>query len=84
MRGGYVLVGFASAGLVAASLVLAASASAMDTVNGTGGDDNLRGTAFRDTIRGFGGTTRFTRWPARISTTVGRATTLSSRVAATT
>jgi Ca2+-binding RTX toxin-like protein len=55
MRGVQVLVaGAASVGLVAASLVLGAPANAAP-VNGTGGDDHLRGTAFRDTIRGFGG-----------------------------
>ena len=55
MSGVQALAGIASAGLVAASLVLAAPASARDVINGTGGDDHLRGTAFSDTIRGFGG-----------------------------
>jgi Ca2+-binding RTX toxin-like protein len=55
MRSTHILAGIASAGLVAASLVLAAPANARP-VNGTGGDDHLRGTGFSDTIRGFGGT----------------------------
>jgi Ca2+-binding RTX toxin-like protein len=55
MRGVHVLAGIASTGLLGASLVLGAPASARDVVNGTGGDDHLRGTPFTDTIRGFGG-----------------------------
>jgi hypothetical protein len=58
MRGVQLLAGIASAGLVGASLVMGTPASAMDTVNGTGGSDRLRGTAFSDTIRGFGGNDR--------------------------
>ena len=54
MRGMHALAGIASAGLGAASLVMGAPASAMDTVNGTGGEDHLRGTPSSDTIRGFG------------------------------
>jgi Ca2+-binding RTX toxin-like protein len=55
MRRVQALAWIASAGLAAASLVLAGPASARDVVNGTGGDDQLPGTAFSDTIRGFGG-----------------------------
>ena len=54
MRGVRLLEGIACAGLVAASLVLAGPANAAP-VNGTGGDDQLRGTPFSDTIRGFAG-----------------------------
>jgi hypothetical protein len=54
LRGLQVLAGIGSAGLVVASLVIGAPASAA-TVNGTGSNDQLRGTAFSDTIRGFGG-----------------------------
>jgi hypothetical protein len=54
MRRLHVLVAMASAGLVAASLVLAAPSNAAP-VHGTGGPDHLRGTPFKDTIRGFGG-----------------------------
>jgi Ca2+-binding RTX toxin-like protein len=50
MRRVHVLVGIASAGLVAASLVLADPASARDTIYGTSGPDDLTGTAFSDTI----------------------------------
>ena len=53
MRAKHILAGLGSAGLASPSLVVGAPASAA-TVNGTGGDD-LRGTAFSDTIRGFGG-----------------------------
>jgi Ca2+-binding RTX toxin-like protein len=55
MRRLQVMAGIASAGLVAASLVMGAPASARDVINGTGGNDDLRGTPFSDTIRGFGG-----------------------------
>jgi Ca2+-binding RTX toxin-like protein len=55
MRGMHVLAGIASVGLVAAVLGMGAPASARDRVNGTGGDDNSRGTAVSDTIRGVGG-----------------------------
>ncbi|MEP6526771.1 MAG: calcium-binding protein [Nocardioidaceae bacterium] len=55
MRSVHAMAGIASAGLLAASLVMGAPASAMNTVNGTGGDDHLRGTLSSDTIRGFGG-----------------------------
>jgi len=55
MRNVHALAGIATGGLVAASLVLGAPASARDVVNGTGGADHLRGTPFSDTIRGFGG-----------------------------
>jgi Ca2+-binding RTX toxin-like protein len=58
MRRAQVLAAIGSAGLLAASLALGAPASAMETVNGTGGDDHLVGTAFSDTIRGFGGDDR--------------------------
>jgi len=54
MRSAHTLAGIASAGLVAASLMLVVPANAAP-VNGTGGDDHLRGTPFSDTIRGFGG-----------------------------
>jgi Ca2+-binding RTX toxin-like protein len=54
MRSVHVLAGIASAGLVAASLVMGAPASA-GTVKGTGGNDHLRGTPHSDTIRGFKG-----------------------------
>ena len=58
MRRLQVMVGIASAGLVATSLVLAAPVSARDVINGTGGADDLQGTPFSDTIRGFGGRDR--------------------------
>jgi Ca2+-binding RTX toxin-like protein len=62
MRGVHVLAGIASAGLVAASLMMGAPASARNVVNGTGGDDDLRGTPFADTIRLFGGNDRVLAW----------------------
>jgi Ca2+-binding RTX toxin-like protein len=55
MRGVRVLAGITFGGLLATSVVLGAPASARSTVNGTGGDDHLRGTPSSDTIRGFGG-----------------------------
>ena len=58
MSGLHVMAGIASAGLVAASLVMGAPASARDVINGTGGDDHLRGTPVSDTIRGFAGDDR--------------------------
>jgi Ca2+-binding RTX toxin-like protein len=63
MRGRCALVGFASVGLVAASLLLGAPASARDVINGTNGPDNLRGTADSDTLRGFGGSDRVHAFP---------------------
>jgi Ca2+-binding RTX toxin-like protein len=57
MRNTTMLAGIASAGLVAASLVLGAPAGAA-TVKGTGGNDHLRGTPHSDTIRGFKGRDR--------------------------
>jgi Ca2+-binding RTX toxin-like protein len=58
MRTAHAMAGIASAGLVAASLVMGAPASAMNTVNGTSGNDHLRGTPHSDTIRGFKGRDR--------------------------
>jgi Ca2+-binding RTX toxin-like protein len=55
MRSVHAMAGIASAGLLAASLVMGAPASAMNTVNGTMGDDHLRGTPSSDTIRGYDG-----------------------------
>jgi len=57
MRNTNMLAGIAAAGLVTASLVLGAPASAA-TVNGTGGNDHLRGTPHSDTIRGQEGNDR--------------------------
>jgi Ca2+-binding RTX toxin-like protein len=55
MRRLQMLVGIASVGLVAASLVMAAPASARNVFEGTDGNDNIAGTAADDTIYGKGG-----------------------------
>ena len=51
--------------LLAASLVLAAPASARDVINGTGGNDFLQGTPRSDIIRGFGGHDQIQSRPGR-------------------
>jgi Ca2+-binding RTX toxin-like protein len=58
--------------------------AAMDTVNGTAGDDNLRGTPFSDPIRGIGGNDTVHALAGRITSWAGRGSTGSTGIGVTT